>query len=127
MRSNSGRMNVVVVAVHTIERQLARKVLNDLFHHSTNFRDAVINHSSGSKWIFPPQGPRSLREHVLRRSCFSVKEPAPSLRAPEGRPKISGAIAAPGDNVPVTGSSCAYSKQYNTKPTRLLAAHHPIN
>lgn len=66
IRSNSGRMNVVVVAVHTIERQLAWKVLNDLFHHSTNFRDAVVNYSSGSKGILSPQGPRSLREHVLR-------------------------------------------------------------
>lgn len=67
MRSNRSRMNVVVISVLAVKRQLARKVLNDLFHHSTNFRDAVINYSSRSKRILPPQGPRSLSEHVLRR------------------------------------------------------------
>lgn len=64
--------------------------------------------------------PVRIKACLLKRRSLSMRPQSPSR-------KSSGAYAAPGDNVPVTGSSCAYSKQYNTKPTRLLSAHRPIN
>ena len=64
--------------------------------------------------------PVRIKACLLKRRSLSMRLQLPSR-------KSSGAYAAPGDNVPVAGSSCDYSKQYNAKSTRLLAAHRPIN
>lgn len=49
---------------------------------------------------------------------MSIEARSLSMRPQLPSRKSSGAFAAPGDNVPVAGSSCDYSKQYNAKPTR---------